>query len=305
MATQYMKTLLDLRDVPCMPLDVSRLLTLNTWLAAADDPIVGFALMNLWMRAWHQVPAGSLPSDDSLLARLAMCTKSTWSRIKAAALADWSLDDDGRYYHAVIVEKAAECADQRAKKAAFAELQRAKGIASAAARKARGKSNVKPTETLPVLMKSDVPAALVEVSTNQVADKVFEARQDNAEIVFEFWKETMKSKRSIFDAKRRKLINQRLKDGYTVDDLKKAIHGCSMTPHNMGQTNGTLYNTIELILRDSSYIDRFMSTAMGTKELFARQSGVGLSDKAKKSFDAITRSLKRNRKNDDGKGEIA
>ena len=98
----------DLRDFAYMPLDVRRPLTSDTWLEAADDPKLGHVLICLWAEAWHQVPAASLPDNDRVLARLAMCDGSEWGRLRERAMKDWRLCSDGRLYHAVVAEKALE-----------------------------------------------------------------------------------------------------------------------------------------------------------------------------------------------------
>jgi hypothetical protein len=98
----------DLRDFGYMPLDVRRLLTSDTWLEAADDPKLGHVLVSLWAESWHQVPAGSLPDNDRVLARFAMCDGSEWGRLRERAMKDWCRCSDGRLYHPVVAEKALE-----------------------------------------------------------------------------------------------------------------------------------------------------------------------------------------------------
>jgi hypothetical protein len=281
---------IDLRDVPCMPLDVNRLLNSDTWLAAADQPVIAFALMNLWMRSWHQVPAGSLPAEDSILARLAMCDKDVWSEIKTAALAGWTLGDDGRFYHAVIVEKAAECDEQRAKKAAFAELQRAKGLASAASRASAKKASAKAktTKSLPATMEKEVDPRQMDVFFDAPATAQIEAKKvDAAELVFEHYKQVMNSPRSKLDPKRRRLIASWIKHGYTAEDLKLAIDGCRASVFHMGDNkNKMLYNSIELILRDAKHIDDFIKSATGAVNQFLGAESK-LSDAGKQSMSAL------------------
>jgi hypothetical protein len=123
----------DLRDFAFMPLEVRRLLTSETWIEAADDPRLGHALMCLWCEAWHQVPAGSLPNKDAVLARYAMCDRQEWERIKERALQGWQGCSDGRLYHPVIAEKANEAWTEkmafRERRAAFSEKQRRKALA--------------------------------------------------------------------------------------------------------------------------------------------------------------------------------
>ena len=58
----------DVRALPFMPLFVGRLLASDTWLLATGDEAK--AAVTLWARAWQQVPAGTLPNDDRILAAL-------------------------------------------------------------------------------------------------------------------------------------------------------------------------------------------------------------------------------------------
>ncbi len=98
----------DLRDFPFMPLDIRRLLTSETWIEAADDPKLGHVLVCLWCESWHQVPAASLPSNERVLARLAMCTGAEWAALRDRAMEGWVKCSDGLWYHPVVAEKALE-----------------------------------------------------------------------------------------------------------------------------------------------------------------------------------------------------
>jgi hypothetical protein len=45
---------------------------------------------------------------------------------------------------------------------------------------------------------------------------------------------------------------------YGATEVKNAVRGCALSPWHMGQNpSGTLYNSIELILRDAEHIERF------------------------------------------------
>ena len=82
--------------------------------------------------------------------------------------------------------------------------------------------------------------------------------------VFNHWQQAMNHPRAKLDDKRRKKIAARLKDGYTVDDLKAAVDGCKKSPHHMGQNDTrTVYDDIELICRDASHVDKFIALAAG------------------------------------------
>ncbi|MFT6882535.1 MAG: hypothetical protein ACJAVY_001333 [Marinoscillum sp.] len=99
-----------------------------------------------------------------------------------------------------------------------------------------------------------------EVEVNETKELV-ELKPDLGLEVFKFWKETMEHPRAAYDTKRKALIKKNLKH-YSTSDLKKAIYGCSVTPHNMGDNKqGERYDSIELILRDAAHVDRFMKNS--------------------------------------------
>ena len=78
--------------------------------------------------------------------------------------------------------------------------------------------------------------------------------------VFSHWQVTMNHPRAKLDTKRQNKVAQALKLGYSVEDLKQAINGCSMTPYNMGKNdNNQIYDDISLIFRDSDHIERFIN----------------------------------------------
>lgn len=77
--------------------------------------------------------------------------------------------------------------------------------------------------------------------------------------VFDFWREAMESPRSKLDAKRRKAIGERFKDGYSVEDIQLGIMGCRASDFHMGHNDrGTRYCSIDLICRDAEHLDRFI-----------------------------------------------
>lgn len=97
------------------------------------------------------------------------------------------------------------------------------------------------------------------VSQDQKPSVPPEGRMGEIQEIFEFWKVTLNHPRSNLDDKRKALIRKHLKAGYSVKDLKSAVQGCANTAHNMGDNDrGQRYDSIELILRDSGQVDRFM-----------------------------------------------
>jgi uncharacterized protein YdaU (DUF1376 family) len=89
-----------------MPLDVRTLLTSSLWIKAKKQPIVAYAAVSLWCESWHQVPAGSLPDDDEVLAHLAICDETEWMQIRDRVLHNFVKCSDGRLYHRMVAQKA-------------------------------------------------------------------------------------------------------------------------------------------------------------------------------------------------------
>lgn len=102
----------DLRGMPFMPLDVIRLLDSDLFALSSGDEFK--AAVALWCKAWQQTPAGSLPTDDRVLAHLSGAA-AKWQKVKAMALRGWIVCDDGRYYHELIADKALEAWEHRLK----------------------------------------------------------------------------------------------------------------------------------------------------------------------------------------------
>jgi hypothetical protein len=64
------------------------------------------------------------------------------------------------------------------------------------------------------------------------------------------------------DPKRRGVIERALKLGYDEAACCKAIDGCYSTPYNRGDNDGgTVYDALDLVLRDGTHIDRFIAHA--------------------------------------------
>lgn len=73
--------------------------------------------------------------------------------------------------------------------------------------------------------------------------------------VFEFWKSIFgKTEQTILTDKRKAKIIGRLKDGYTVEQIKQAIYNCSRSDYHVSNN----YIDVELICRDVEKIDRFL-----------------------------------------------
>lgn len=105
----------DVRGFTEMPMEVMRLLDSETWIMCSPEE--RSAAINLWFRAWVQVPAGSLPDNDRVLAHLSMANER-WNDVKEMALRGWEKASDGRLYHTVVCEKVLKLLEVRARKSA-------------------------------------------------------------------------------------------------------------------------------------------------------------------------------------------
>lgn len=82
-------------------------------------------------------------------------------------------------------------------------------------------------------------------------------RQADAIRVFEFWRQDTGHHRSKLDAKRRKRIEARLRDGFTADELIDAIKRRRNDPFLMGGgPDGRVFDGIETLLRDVAQVER-------------------------------------------------
>jgi uncharacterized phage protein (TIGR02220 family) len=76
--------------------------------------------------------------------------------------------------------------------------------------------------------------------------------------VFEYWRSELKP-RSKFDAKRRARIAARLKEGFTVEQLKTVVDKAKTSPHHSGKNDrGRTYQDIHTIFRDAAQVEAFL-----------------------------------------------
>lgn len=114
----------DLRDFAFTPFYRARLFG-SMFHARANDA-EWRAGVTLWLKSQDQVPAGSLPDDDTDLCRLAELGRDlkTWRKLRPMALHGWYLCSDGRLYHSVISEIVTE--QWKAKKARCDRTEKAR-----------------------------------------------------------------------------------------------------------------------------------------------------------------------------------
>ena len=116
----------DLQDFPFMPLHVARLR--DSDLAAECDPEACWYAVLLWAASWHQLPAGSLPDNETVLTRLCGLGRDvkTFRKHRAEAMRGFIKCDDGRLYHPVVAEQVLEGWDRKLQQRWRAECARVK-----------------------------------------------------------------------------------------------------------------------------------------------------------------------------------
>jgi hypothetical protein len=87
---------------------------------------------------------------------------------------------------------------------------------------------------------------------------------------FSHWKMIMGHERARMDLKRAQVIRDRLRDGYSLEDLCLAIEGCAASAFHCGENDrGQRYDSITLILRDADHVDKFISIGEQARRMIA------------------------------------
>lgn len=145
----------DLRGMPYMPLDITRLFDSDFYVHSTGDEFK--AAVTLWGKAFLQVPAGSLPDDDRVLAHLSNAG-AKWKKVRSMALRGFVKCMDGRLYHPTVCEKALDAWKAR-------QAQRERTDAARAAREAKRAGSDRAA-------KSDVTTSVTDTATTSVTDTV-------------------------------------------------------------------------------------------------------------------------------------
>lgn len=87
-------------------LDCERITQSDTW-ALADTRQRPLLLM-MWFVAWQQVPCGSLPGDDAIIAARIGLLPAEFQQDKSILLRGWEQASDGRLYHGTLTEMVLE-----------------------------------------------------------------------------------------------------------------------------------------------------------------------------------------------------
>ena len=85
--------------------------------------------------------------------------------------------------------------------------------------------------------------------------------------IFEYWKNTLNHPKAIYSNDRINKIKARLKEGFTVDDCKKAIDSISKSPYHMGDNDkNKKYDSVEMIFRNADKLEWYINNNNNSKK---------------------------------------
>jgi hypothetical protein len=299
----------DLRDFPAMLLDVVRLR--DSDLAGADNAEVFRASVISWCVAWHQLPAASLPDDDSKLARLLGYGKDVraWKKVRdAGGLRGWILCTDGRLYHPVVAEKAVAAIASRAKQREKTEAARAAKAVKDAARRAstdepssggQTQSDHTAQNTVTVSVTDNVRTLRTEADTaTATSSKVSEGKvskeeeripvaslpraSDDCDEAVAAWNQMAEqnglSRVSKLTDTRRRSLRQRLNECDGIEGWSDAMRLVTESPHLLGHSRGGWKADFDFVLQQRSFV-KLMEGAYGNRGQGQPENGWDLYDR--------------------------
>ena len=82
----------------------------------------------------------------------------------------------------------------------------------------------------------------------------------DVDIIFAHWQKVMDHPAAKLLPVREKLIKARLREGYTVDQVKQAIDGCRSSKFHMGENDqGAIFDDLTLICRNGAKLEWFIN----------------------------------------------
>jgi uncharacterized protein YdaU (DUF1376 family) len=185
--------------------------------------------------------------QEEAIKRACAVTTEEWDRCWPLVKPFWR-EVDGKLVNDTQLGVYSECKrqqDARSDKARKAALAKHKHCTSSA----RGVLAVCPPSPSP----SPSPSPLQEQRT----EKEPKASKD-AESVFLYWQQQTHKPSAKFTPGRKRKVQARLKEGYSVEQLKNAIDGCLASEFHQGKNDsGMVLDDLTLICRDGEHVERF------------------------------------------------
>ncbi|MFG1247283.1 DUF1376 domain-containing protein [Xanthobacter flavus] len=260
---------LDVRCLPYMPLHIERLRRSKAWLRCKRNPALAFYILNMWMRAWHEVPAGSIEDDDDVLADAAMCSPREWARLKDDVLQGWELRD-WRWHHHVVEELAAEGSEKiegRRKRTEAARVARLQGrqasvtenVTSSVTENAtenvtgsnrregegKGREGNRKEESPSSSLRSDEPPLLATIERDECADAL---QAYNATAREMGWAEAQ-----VLNDRRRAALKGRLRECGGMGGWRSAMARARASPFLAGENDRSWRPDLDFFLQQKSF----------------------------------------------------
>lgn len=185
----------------------------------------------------------------------------------ANALLDvgWLEEDEGGVYVPNFDRHISESAKTRALSSERQKRRRAGGNASEAKTSRSDRDNTvtreekrREEETPPC----SPPEGDDNAKGSQRSERTLQAKE-----IFDYWVSRLGKAGNVkFTADRKRKVEARLREGYTVDELKQAVDGILKSPHHMGENEqGVVYDDLGLICRKGEKTDHFIQLASQAK----------------------------------------
>lgn len=89
------------------------------------------------------------------------------------------------------------------------------------------------------------------------------SRAEDVRRIFEYWRsKTGRNNRTVLDNDRVKIINSRMEEGWTAEEMMLAVDGLMLDPFWTGQNDrGTAYTGIEHVFKNAARIERLIEVA--------------------------------------------
>jgi hypothetical protein len=264
-------------------------------LAQAAEPFR--ALVLLIAHAWRKVPAMTVPNDDVQMASMAGFGRdvAAWLAVRDAVMHEWILCADNRWHHPELAAWALQSWEAKRKDERFKALQSARarsrkpagsvdesvdGPGSAAAQPYKKEQENDTRLDLPEEEGTSRPnhpdlwSASVDASAPSASGEPWrnEDRQGGTEAdavveVFEHWRRRTARPHEKLTASRRRIIQLRLDEGASTEELCSAIDGAMSDDFLQGRTpkNTQRLDTLDVIFKDRDRILRLANRASASQ----------------------------------------
>lgn len=284
---------------PWAPVPLGYFLLHQLALEPAAEPFR--VLVLLLAHSWREQPTTSLPNDELRLAAMAGFGRnlSAWMEVRDAAMKDWILASDDRWYHPEFSKWAMQAWESKRRSEDFSKLQSVRAKAGVNKRKAH---QSKPEQD-DVSHQGRAEDLLVPSETNPAAGDMDEidgeldalSHQDPVGFVFDNWRFKTDRLDEKLTPLRRRLLQARLEEGLTVKTLCLAVDGAFNDDFYQGRTpkQPARIDTVDMIFKDKDRVMRLANLSDATRiqrvktskktgaltaaERFAKVQGIDLS----------------------------